>query len=534
MQTAQHLPRKHLVIPDTQVRPGVPTRHLHWIGRYIVEKKPDVIIHLGDHWDFPSLSSYSRRLDLEGARVKADIDAGNDALDELTTPLLDYNEQRKRLKEKLYRPRMVMLRGNHEERLNRAIADNPQFQGLIGEFSFNDRRLGWEVHKFLAPVVIDGIVYCLASHHKVLTRDLRYVPLSDVRVGDELLAFDEHSPAPLCGRRYKTATVEAVGTDTRDLFEVELENGKTFQATADHLWLARQYGSSGWRWMRTDELIVGCSEACQVAPEWEPARTYDAGWLSGIFDGEGHISKPNAKQGGIQVGVAQRAGVVLDKILATLEALSVPHAIAGMGGTNNDVANVRILGASGEKLRLLGMVRPERIINKFRPEMLGRVQKMDGAGRSVVKAVRPVGRGEIVKIQTSTGTMIVEGYAHHNCHYFYNPLTGRPWAGTAHTKLRNIGMTFTMGHVQGIDSAHGITPDGRQRRALVVGSCYLHDEEYKGPQANHHWRGIIMKHEVRDGSYDLMEVSLDYLCRKYEGVPLSEWLAARPGLLRAA
>jgi hypothetical protein len=31
-------------------------------------------------------------------------------------------------------------------------------------------------------------------------------------------------------------------------------------------------------------------------------------------------------------------------------------------------------------------------------------------------------------------------------------------------------------------------------------------------------RGIFMLHEVMDGDYMLMEISLDYLCRKYEGV----------------
>ena len=38
-----------------------------------------------------------------------------------------------------------------------------------------------------------------------------------------------------------------------------------------------------------------------------------------------------------------------------------------------------------------------------------------------------------------------------------------------------------------------------------------------------------MKHEVRDGGYDLMEVSLDFLCRKFEGVGINEFVAAEYG-----
>jgi hypothetical protein len=100
-------------------------------------------------------------------------------------------------------------------------------------------------------------------------------------------------------------------------------------------------------------------------------------------------------------------------------------------------------------------------------------------------------------------------------HYFYNPNSGKPYAGTALSKLKNVGLSFTMGHQQGIDIAMRELPNGKTQHALVAGSCYLHDEEYRGPQANGHWNGIVFKHEVRDGMYDLMQVSLDFLRRKY-------------------
>lgn len=80
---------RHLIIPDTQVKPGVDTTHLEWAGRAIVEYKPDVIVMMGDHWDFPSLSSHDAPGSAETAsrNVKADIDAGNDAFWKLVEPL---------------------------------------------------------------------------------------------------------------------------------------------------------------------------------------------------------------------------------------------------------------------------------------------------------------------------------------------------------------------------------------------------------------------------------------------------------------
>ena len=110
-------------------------------------------------------------------------------------------------------------------------------------------------------------------------------------------------------------------------------------------------------------------------------------------------------------------------------------------------------------------------------------------------------------------------------HFFYNSKTGRPIGGeNLGTRLNKLGFSFTMGHQQGYQSCLKELNNGRIIRGLVAGSCYLHDEDYIGPQGNGHWRGIIHKHEVFDGNYDLMEVSLDYLCRKYEGMPVSDFM----------
>ena len=51
--------------------------------------------------------------------------------------------------------------------------------------------------------------------------------------------------------------------------------------------------------------------------------------------------------------------------------------------------------------------------------------------------------------------------------------------------------------------------------AIIAGSCYEHDEGYMGPQGNEHWRGFYMLHEVKDGAFDEMAVSLNYLRERY-------------------
>jgi len=101
-------------------------------------------------------------------------------------------------------------------------------------------------------------------------------------------------------------------------------------------------------------------------------------------------------------------------------------------------------------------------------------------------------------------------------HYFYNPNTGKPYGGlNLETRLKTIGTSFTMGHQQGLLTAIRDLPNGKRMRGLVAGSFYQHKEAYKGYQGNSHWQGIIFKHEVQEGNYDLMELSLNYLRKRY-------------------
>jgi hypothetical protein len=265
--------KTHLVIPDTQTKPGVPLDHLNWIGQYILDRRPDTIIHLGDHADMPSLSSYDAgKKSFEGRRYRADIEAANQAFDILCEPLEKNNRVNRKSKTKQYKPELHLLLGNHEHRINRAVEDDSKLDGTLSVEDLNYTSHGWTVHDFLQPVCLDGV------------------------------------------------------------------------------------------------------------------------WYS---------------------------------------------------------------------------------------------------------------------------------------HYWANPMSGRPYGGTAATRLKQIGHSFTMGHQQTLDFATRFLPNGQQHCGLIVGACYLHREQYLGPQGNNHFRGIIVKHEVQDGAYDIMVVSLDFLCRKYEGVPLAKFVAQR-------
>jgi len=156
---------KHLIIPDVQAKEGVDLAYLNKIGKYIVEKKPDTIICIGDFADMPSLSSYDvGKKSFEGRRYIKDIQAAHNAMDLLLEPLWDYNHKARKNKEKLYKPRMVLTLGNHENRINRAVENDPKLEGMLGIHELAYTEYGWEVYPFLEVVVIDGIAY---SHYFV-------------------------------------------------------------------------------------------------------------------------------------------------------------------------------------------------------------------------------------------------------------------------------------------------------------------------------------------------------------------------------
>tara|TARA_R100000951_G_scaffold97244_1_gene86840 strand:- start:162 stop:917 length:756 start_codon:yes stop_codon:yes gene_type:complete len=149
---------KICVIPDAQVKPDVPLQHLLWAGRYIAEKKPDVIVNIGDFWDMPSLSSYDvGKKSFEGRRYKDDVDAGNIAMDLFLQPIKSEVNRLKRNKKKQWNPRMIYTMGNHEQRIERAIENDAILEDTIG---YKDLNLDdWEVHDYLKPVVVEGVAF---------------------------------------------------------------------------------------------------------------------------------------------------------------------------------------------------------------------------------------------------------------------------------------------------------------------------------------------------------------------------------------
>lgn len=154
---------KIAVIPDVQAKPGHDFSFLNKIGTYLVEKKPDVIVQIGDFADMESLSTYDiGKRSFEGRRYKADIEASCAAMESFLEPLWTYNEKAKRNKEKQYKPRQVLTLGNHCHRIDRAVNDDPKLEGMLSVDDLRFKEYGWEVYPFKEVVVINEVAF---SHY---------------------------------------------------------------------------------------------------------------------------------------------------------------------------------------------------------------------------------------------------------------------------------------------------------------------------------------------------------------------------------
>lgn len=500
----------HLVVPDVQAKPGHDFSYLNRIGRYMVEKRPDVVIIIGDWADMPSLSSYDKgKKSFEGRRYLADIQASHDAMEAFLGPLWEYNKNAKKNKMKQYHPRLVLVMGNHEYRINRAVELQPELEGVLSTDHLKYAEYGFEVYPFLEVVNIDGINYshyftsgvmgrpignarlllqkkhqscvqghvqtmdiatdyradgrpiiglfagcCLTPDHKVLTADLTYKELGYIKEGDTLVSFDEEVVNKR-SRRYKTGTVEAVKRARKSCSIVTLESGKQFKVTKDHRWLIKT--GSNYHWKTTDSLRVGTCIP-RLFEEWDTEHSYDAGWLSGIYDGEGSLSQRTTTGGTVmQLAISQNEGKVLDRLLETISEFGFSSGSRCANGRS--CWQTRLIGGTTEIARFLGKIRPTRLLAKFKPEFLGRINSPDENNDKVV-SIKDIGEQEIVMISIDAKTMIVEGYPHHN--------------------------------------------------------CYEHNEDYLGPQGNTHFRGFHMLYEVNDGAFFHHAISLNYINEKYK------------------
>lgn len=321
---------------------------------------------------------------------------------------------------------------------------------------------------------------CVTPDVPVLRGDWRWVPAGELMAGDPLIAFDAEIPAGPVeirrrGRRWREGKVLATARAERPCVEVRFTDGSAVTATADHPWLVdRQSEPTQRRWRRADQLRLG-DRIPVLMPTWAEDRSYEAGWLAGMFDGEGSYS-----YGRDQVGfkgrltITQRPGPIWDRILELLEHFGARYAV----NPGPSAHAARILGGLPMRMDLLGRLRPERLLAKT---------QIDGHYMRAVSArevadVCSVGDREVALLATSTQTYVADGMGAHNTSY--RALHRRAWT-EAHRVLRPGGLMMAniKDHVR--DGAVQRVSDWHETCLTEVGFAVLDVARLPAPGIRH-------------------------------------------------
>lgn len=178
----------HLIIPDQHADPRFNHDRADWLGLFMDDLRPDIVINIGDSADLSSLSTYDKgKGSFVGRSYEADIEAHLEFQERMWTPL----------KKARKRPFSVFCEGNHEHRIKRVLDLSPEYAGEQFGMSFRDLDLNSyynEVVEYegMTPGIyeVDGVQY---AHYFV--SGLMGRPIGGI-----------HHAASLIAKNYKSST----------------------------------------------------------------------------------------------------------------------------------------------------------------------------------------------------------------------------------------------------------------------------------------------------------------------------------------
>ena len=547
--------QKIIIIADTQCKSEEDLSYMKYIGKFIYKQKPDVIVHIGDHYDFPSLSSYDKgKSTSEGRRLSNDIKAGNTGFEYLNMHID---------KDSGYNPRKVFCMGNHEcltpdaevltqdgfknisdvttEDLVASMRgkyglqwDTPKslihkhYTGNIVKFntrsfSFN----GTEKHRMYFETsggyIQDRMAKDMTENFKVITSldsNSSYEMSDDLLRLSAWLCTDSHftsSGRPVLYQResnahkirnlLKTLNVEFVER-RRDRNITEI-CGKTLKKPCE-IGIEFLLKSNPTPVLDNVKLPSFVRELSNK--QWDV-------FLEILIEADGTIPTKAVKS---RVFYGKKSICDSVQLEATLHgwSASLTEYRPNQWRVNLVKRNTRkqesikksiesydgmvyclemplenFVVRQGNKVHVTGNCRLDRYVDD-NPELIGtlgtEMLPFEKYGWEVYDFLKPV---EI------NGIFFV--------HYLANPMNGKPYGGNAMNILKTVGNSFVVGHKQCLDIAIRPTIDGKQQIGIINGACYPFNERYKGYQGNNHFRGLTVLNDVCDGFGVPMFVSLE-------------------------
>ena len=322
------------------------------------------------------------------------------------------------LAEEFGKVHVVGVPGNHGRLTRKPIAkqraaDNLDWllYRLLARELVKDGRVTWEV-----PASADAHVQvynCVGVGTRILRDDLRWVAAETLAPGDGVFGFDAelgHGNGRERTRRWRHATILHCDVRTQRAVKITLGTGEELVCTPDHQWLCGTTYGNVTRWIQASEIRPGWTLRRYLHP-WTDEESREAGWLAGMFDGEGSLSVITQKRS-LSLTVHQNEGPTAERLRER-----IGHRANFSEGRQKNCIRFGIRGGLAKQLSLIGSIRPERLLPKAIEFLSKNRPSVEAIEDVVVRAVEYIGDANIVILGTSVETYFAEGFGAHNTRY---------------------------------------------------------------------------------------------------------------------
>lgn len=264
-------------------------------------------------------------------------------------------------------------------------------------------------------------IFCLTPETLVLQSNLDWKPIDSLLVGDTIIGFREE-PLDFRSNKFQFGTITSKEEVIQPCYRITTDKGSV-ECSVNHLWVAREklpvsgqtQRGQGWQWMTTHNLrdCLASGRSMKIAfttQPWEKDNSFDGGWLSGMFDGEGFLGGVLPRRG-LRMSICQNKGPTLDRVKRLLTEREVAFVQQLVGDRCYKLTPLGKWAA----LKILGLVKPSRLIGKI-PELLVTL-KLCGkySPPATVLDIRYLGSRRVIALGTTTKTLIANGFLSHNC-----------------------------------------------------------------------------------------------------------------------
>jgi hypothetical protein len=266
---------------------------------------------------------------------------------------------------------------------------------------------------------------CLPASAPITMADWTERPISSLRPGDRVIGYDIHTPRiPLV-----EAEVTEVGCRLDSpLYRFHLEDGSSIECTDDHQWFDVRHRSRGPYKPLSINTYHGLHQLSRVytsPPPLPPTLSRDAGWLAGMFDGEGSCFGGSGDAIFFHQSASHNPGVC-DELRRCFDRLGFKygeshiHTTSEKNGKPGEAVFFYLKGGRSERIRFLRWCQPLKS-EKVLSTLMGTKPIKETVG---VISAEYLGRHPTYWIATTSGNYIAYGFASKNSQYQNQPTTG--------------------------------------------------------------------------------------------------------------